>query len=355
MIGVGIVGIAPRRSWGAIAHLPALRSMPERFRIAGIANSTAASAQYAATAVGERAFGSVDELIVSPDVDLVAVTVKVPQHAAIVRAALAAGKHVLCEWPLARTLDEAVELNALAERTRVVAAVGTQVVFAPAVIGLRALVHDGRLGKILSSTITGFGMTWGAEIEQRNAYLLDWANGATLLSIPVGHVLSAVGAVLGPIDAVQARLANRREQAIIRETGESVPMTVPDQALIAATTRAEAPLSIHYRGGPPSGPGLVWQVDGSARSARITSPSGLIEMAALTLEVGNDAGGWDVVVEPVAEPLWDGVARLYNAVADAIDGRARADLPTFADALALHRLLAAIERADAAGMRIALP
>jgi predicted dehydrogenase len=85
---VGIVGLQPPRSWAARAHVPALASLPGHFEIAGVANSSRASAEAAAAACGiRRAFGSVAELVESPDVDIVAVTVKVPHHLALVRAA----------------------------------------------------------------------------------------------------------------------------------------------------------------------------------------------------------------------------------------------------------------------------
>jgi predicted dehydrogenase len=48
-----------------------------------------------------------EELVMQPDIDVVAVTVKVPHHRELVSAALAAGKAVYCEWPLGRDLHEA--------------------------------------------------------------------------------------------------------------------------------------------------------------------------------------------------------------------------------------------------------
>lgn len=176
------------------------------YRIAGIANPSAASATAAAHDLGNvRAFSSVKELVDSPEVDLIAITVKVPHHAELVRLALGAGKHVLCEWPLA----EAEDLAALAACSGLVAAVGLQAVFAPAIDGLAEIMESGVLGSILSSTLVGYGMTWGREIEQRNAYLLDATNGATTLTLAIGHALSAVEAALGRITAVSGQISSR--------------------------------------------------------------------------------------------------------------------------------------------------
>ncbi|MFO1193633.1 MAG: Gfo/Idh/MocA family oxidoreductase [Rhodoferax sp.] len=116
---VGIAGLQPGRSWAARAHVPALRALSGLYEIAGVANTSRARAEAAAAACGvARAFGSVAELCASPDVDIVAVTVKVPHHRELVKSAIDAGKHVYCEWPLGNGLAEAEELAALA-RARV--------------------------------------------------------------------------------------------------------------------------------------------------------------------------------------------------------------------------------------------
>ena len=77
------------------------------------------------------------------DVDLVAVTVKVPSHAAVVRAALAAGKHVLSEWPLGVDLAEASALADLARSAGTVHAVGLQGLHSTGARFVADLIADG--------------------------------------------------------------------------------------------------------------------------------------------------------------------------------------------------------------------
>ena len=114
---VGIVGVSAERGWGTAAHIPALRALSDVFETAGVANTSLASAKAAAAAFGiPRAFENVAELVNSPDIDVVAVAVKVPHHREVVTAALEAGKHVYCEWPLGNGLAEAIELAELAKR-----------------------------------------------------------------------------------------------------------------------------------------------------------------------------------------------------------------------------------------------
>src|SRR5438093_1247924 len=81
-------------------------------------------AEAARQAYGARlAFDDWREMVASPEIDAVAVVVRVPSHYEPTKAALEAGKHVYCEWPLGRTTAEAEELARLAERKRLITAV----------------------------------------------------------------------------------------------------------------------------------------------------------------------------------------------------------------------------------------
>ena len=157
----------------AVTHLPALRGLSQ-FDVVGVANSSAASSEAAVAATGiRRAFSSTSELITSPDVDVVVITVKVPHHLELVRAALAAGKHVYCEWPLGNGLAEAEEMARLAADTGLVAVAGMQARVAPEVMHLRDLVNAGVLGEVLSTTITGWGNGWGTLHRDREGAQLS--------------------------------------------------------------------------------------------------------------------------------------------------------------------------------------
>ena len=93
-LGVGIIGVSPARGWAAIAHIPALRALPN-YEIRALSAHSAESARAAGEAFGVGAvFSDHGQLLTQPDIDVVAVTVKVPHHRELVSAALAAGKAV---------------------------------------------------------------------------------------------------------------------------------------------------------------------------------------------------------------------------------------------------------------------
>lgn len=358
--GIGIVGLQPRRSWGAIAHVPALRTLPDEYEIVGVANTSLASAEAAAAACDlPRAFADVAELVASPDVDVVAVTVKVPHHFEIVKAAINAGKHVYCEWPLGNGLDEAQAMAELARAKGVLGVIGTQARVAPEVEYLRELIATGFVGDVLSTTLIGSGRAWSDEVERRNVYLLDRANGATLLTIPVGHTLAAVRDVLGEVTELSSRLATRRTSARVIETGESVPMTSPDQVLIEGVLASGAPISIHYRGGLPRGTAFLWEINGTDGDIQVTGENGHAQLVQLSIK---GARGEERKLRPLPVPdayssgwpenaILGNVARVYaRMAADLRDGSRTA--PTFDDAVSLHRLIAAVEAAADSGCRV---
>jgi len=99
---VGIIGVNPAWGWAATAHIPALRALPN-YEIRALSARSSESARAAGDRFGVSAvFSDQEELVAQPDIDVVAVTVKVPHHRELVSAALAAGKAAYCEWPLGR-------------------------------------------------------------------------------------------------------------------------------------------------------------------------------------------------------------------------------------------------------------
>ena len=77
-LGVGIIGVSPTRGWAATAHIPALRALPN-YEIRALSSQSAESARAAGEAFGVRkVFSDHEQLVTQRDVDVVAVTVKVP-------------------------------------------------------------------------------------------------------------------------------------------------------------------------------------------------------------------------------------------------------------------------------------
>src|SRR5438132_14312774 len=187
-LGVGVIGVSPVRGWAATAHIPALRALPN-YEIRALSGHSAESARAAGEVFGVSAvFSDPKQMVSQADIDVVAVTVKVPHHREVVSAALAAGKAVYCEWPLGRDLEDARAMAALAAKQGVRTVVGLQARQAPAIELVQELLRDGSVGEVLSTTMVGLSVL-GDALVQPNAYMLDKANGANVLTISAGHSL----------------------------------------------------------------------------------------------------------------------------------------------------------------------
>src|SRR6201988_3360086 len=147
-IRLGGIGPSVKGTWSARSHLPAVRASSD-VELTAVCTTRADSAEAARQAWGARlAFDDWRRMVASPEIDAVAIVVRVPSHYAPTKAALEAGKHVYCEWPLGRTTAEAVELAGLAAANRLVTAVGLQARVNPAIMHLQELVAAGYVGEI---------------------------------------------------------------------------------------------------------------------------------------------------------------------------------------------------------------
>src|SRR6201996_7884652 len=133
-IRLGLIGASVTGTWSARSHLPALQASAE-VELTAVCTTRAESAEAARRAWDARlAFDDYRKMVASPEIDAVAVVVRVPSHYVPTKAALEAGKHVYCEWPLGRTTAEAEELATIAKTNRLITAVGLQAHVNPAIM-----------------------------------------------------------------------------------------------------------------------------------------------------------------------------------------------------------------------------
>jgi predicted dehydrogenase len=359
-IRIGIIGASPDRGWAAQGHIPALKSLAEDFEITALSTSRRESADAAGKLFDvPLAFDNHHDLVNSDEVDVVAVTVKVPHHLELATAALEAGKAVYCEWPLGNGLAEAETLAALARKQEVLAVVGLQARSAAPVAYVRDLISNGFVGEVLSTTLIGSGMGWGPAVEPFNAYLNDKNNGATMLSIAVGHAMDALCHCLGEVHELSATMTTRRDSFTIGDSGDSQPMSADDQVAVTGLLEAGIAFSVHYRGGQSRGTNLLWEINGTDGDLQVTSAGGQPQIFPLIVRGGN--GGQETLeVMPVpAQYQWSppqgsgpsaNVAQAYAHFArDYRDGTHLC--PTFEDAVTRHYMLTAIEAAAVTGKR----
>jgi predicted dehydrogenase len=174
---VGIAGLGP---WGS--NLARNFNELARLTWACDANETklaGAAARYPAA----RATTRFEDLLEDDSVDAVVVATPVPTHADLARKALASGKHVFVEKPMALGADDAEELVALAEERGLVLMPGHLLLYHPGVAKLKELVDSGELGEILY--VYGNRVNLGTIRRDENAL---WSLGVHDLSV-ILHLL----------------------------------------------------------------------------------------------------------------------------------------------------------------------
>jgi predicted dehydrogenase len=358
-IRVGIVGASASRGFASIAHLPALQSLPQ-FEIAAVCTTRQETAEAAARHYGvPLAFADPETLARHPQVDLVTVSVKVPDHYRPVMAAIEAGKHVYCEWPLGRDTGEAARLLDAAEHRGLRHVVGLQGQVSPAINYAKDLIAEGYVGRVLTATMVGCAPNWGATIDR--AYQADRANGANLLTITGGHQVDALCYCLGEFRELTAFAVSQRDRIPLEATGEIVAKDTPDQLVVNGIVGDGAVVSFQIRGGMTRGTEFLFEIHGDRGDLVLTATTrASMQRQELTVR-GAQGATKELAYLPVpAHYRWIpdsmprdsryNVAQLYARLADSIRQGTPAG-PSFAAALTRHRLIDAIVRASETGQK----
>jgi predicted dehydrogenase len=253
-------------------------------------------------------------------------------------------------------------MAALAAEQGVRTVVGLQARQAPAIEHVRELLSDGYVGEVLSTTMVGLSVPGGV-VGRPNAYMLDRANGANVLTISVGHSLDILNDVLGEFAELSAVSDLRRPLITVEETGEQIVKTAADQIAVIGTLTSGATAAVHVREAVAGGTGFLWEINGTEGTLRVSADGAQPQIFPLTVagaRGGNEPA--ELAVPAASRQRWPAlsglegapaynVGRAYAAFAEDIDN-ATHTVPDFADAVRRHELIAAIERSAASGERV---
>ena len=196
---VGIVG----SGFGGSVHAPAFTLHPQ-FEVVAIA-SPANAARVAKERNIPHAFTSVDELLRSVEVDVIAVASPPFDHHAAVLRALAAGKHVLCEKPFALNVAQAEELVEAAQRAGTACTIAYEFRYAPAETTLKALIIEKKIDAIRQIEVVRFGDELRATSGRpRSAWWFSRARGGGIANAVMPHLVDLANWFAGraPLRAV---------------------------------------------------------------------------------------------------------------------------------------------------------
>jgi len=334
-IRLGLIGASVQGTWSARSHLPALRASPD-FQLTAVCTTRSDSAEAARQAYDARlAFDDWRKLVVSPEIDAVAVVVRVPSHYEPTKAALDAGKHVYCEWPLGRTTAEASELAALAKAEGLVTAVGLQARVNPTLLHMKQLLDVGFVGEMLAVHVCllrdGVLARPSHRTWQRDAEL-----GAHTLTIAAGHTLDAMRYVAGDFGRLSAVVATQAKQWLDTGSNTLLDVTSPDSVLLSGGLANGAVVSVHVGAIPYAGSGYRMEVYGR-EGTLVASGEDSPQLSKLELHGAKRSNELAPIAAPdrfnFAAPATPqgaafNVGQMYSLFARVIRGE-RAELPDF--------------------------
>ena len=376
MIGYAFMGAAHSQAWRTAGRVAELPLQPEMSVVVG------RSADAVAAAAGRLGWreSATDwrQVIERDDIDLVDICTPGDTHAEIAVAALAAGKHVLCEKPLANTVAEAESMAAAARSAPgQQAMVGFSYRRTPAVALARQMVADGAIGTV-RQVRAQYLQDWLADEKSPLTWRLDKERaGSGALGDVGAHIVDAVEFVTGQqvagVSGLLETFVKQRPMPGERAAGTSIggtagvgygPVTVDDAAVFFGRLESGAPASFEasrFAWGRKNA--FRFEVNGTGGSLAFDFE----EMNVLQYYDGtrpSTASGFTriLVTEPTHPYLsswWPPghglgyehafthqVIDLVSAIATG--GTAR---PTFADGLHVQRVLSAVEDSSAGGSR----
>ena len=195
-IKVGIIGCG---KIAQVRHIPEYAANPHA-EVYGFYDINVARAEELAKKYGGKAFATYEELLADPEIEAVSVCAANHAHAEISIAALKAGKHVLCEKPMAVTLAECEAMVAAAEEAGKYLMIGQNQRLAKAHSKAKELIEQGAIGKVLTfRTIFGHGgpETWSID-PGSNVWFCDKTKAAMGAMADLGiHKTDMIQYVLG--------------------------------------------------------------------------------------------------------------------------------------------------------------
>ena len=371
MIGSGFMGAAHSQAWRVA---PRFFDLPQRPEMAVLVGRDADRASAAAARFGWTA-SATDwrEVLQRDDIDLIDICTPGDTHAEIAVAALAAGKHVLCEKPLANTVAEALVMADAAESAAtngVFAMVGFSYRRVPAITFARELVRSGRIGT-LRRVQANYLQDWLVDENGPMTWRLDKSRaGSGSLGDIGAHAIDAVQFITGQtVDEVSGTLATFVPERPLLGEGVGLSGTVSDQwgtvtvddSALFAGRLSEGALAGFEATRFATGRKNAFRLEFSGSTGAVSFD--LERMNELEFYDGTDAPGEQgfrriLVTEPehpYAAAWWPaghglGYEHAFtHQVRDLLEDLAagRQPEPSFADGLRVQRVLDAVERSAA--------
>ncbi len=343
VLRIGVIGTG----FGRQVQIPAFQAHP-RAQVLAVASATPGKAAAVAAECGIRhAFDDWRDLV-RVELDLVSITPQPVHHRAMALAAAAAGRHILCEKPMAVHAREAAEMLEAASRAGVVHVIDHELRFNPNRRKIKVLVEEGFIGRPRHVLITLVG-SGRSDPTRPWTWWSDAGQGGGVLGAQGSHQIDLLRFWLGDIAAVSGAT-----ETYVRERpadGGVRPVTAEDFTVFSLRFQSGAVATVLLSVVTAHGEGPRIELWGDEGSLRLDSRE--------RLWGARRGGDWQELTEPetVAAPrgmdytaLWGlSFVRLTDHLVTAIlDGAPLAPAATFADGLAVQQAMDAVRAAGPA-------
>ena len=333
---IGIVGAG----FGAIAHLPALRNHP-RFEVVAIASPTSAAA-IAREASLPYSFASCDEMLAGCALDAVTVASPPFAHTGNVLAALAAGKHVLCEKPFALGIADAQAMLDAANAAGTACGVAHEFRFISQIQALKELAAHGHLGELRNLEITLLRSTLRRSERRPRSWWFDAQRGGGLAGAVLSHLIDQASWLGNYVPGTTTGL--RRTANVLREDETGPFESTVDDGAFALVDYGNGFVARLTADGTTAVDSYTCALHGEKRTA-VASGQTLTELTLYTVDADQTD---ELTCKPsrysAFETLGGNVPllmELYDELVKKIEGKVNA-LPSFEEGLATQKALAAI-------------
>ena len=369
MVGHAFMGAAHSQAWRTAPRFFDLPLHPTMSVVCG--RDTGRAAEAAQRLGWDQSADDWHAVVSRDDIDLVDICTPGDSHAEIALAALAAGKHVLCEKPLANTVEEATSMTLAAEEAHAhgqVAMVGFNYRRVPATAQARRMVAQGRLGRLRHVRVT-YLQDWLVDPGSPHSWRLDKQKaGSGALGDIGAHIIDLTQFITQDrITEVSGQLATFvKERPVAAEhsglsgtaggAGEMAPVTVDDAAVFLAKFTGGAVgvfEATRFASGRKNA--IRIEINGSLGSLAFDFEDMNVLHLYDATEPDETAGFKRILVTEPGHPYvaawWPPghglgyehgfthqVVDLVTAIAEGTD-----PTPTFADGLQVQRVLAAVE------------
>ncbi len=333
---IGIVGAG----FGAIGHLPALLNHP-RFEVIAIASPTSAPA-IAREANLPFAFASCEEMLAGCSLDAVTVASPPFAHAGNVLAALAAGKHVICEKPFALGVADAQAMLEAANAAGTACGVAHEFRFIPQIQALKELAEHRHLGDLRDLEITLLRSSLRRSERRPRSWWFDARRGGGLAGAVLSHLIDQASWLGNYVP--EATMGFRRTANAQREDDSGPFESTVDDGAFALVDYGNGFVARLAADGTAAVESYTCALHGEKRTAVASGPA-LTELTLYTVDAEETD---ELTCTPSRYSAYESLGanvpplmELYDELVKKIEGKANA-LPSFEEALATQKALAAL-------------